>query len=69
MDAPPTRPETTSNEQPEILTQREVAGILRVTLRTVQRMTVSGILPHFVLGRLVRYRRADVMEATRKFSA
>jgi excisionase family DNA binding protein len=43
---------------PEILTTEEVAELLRVCKRTVERLN----LPYVKVGRLRRYRRQDIME-------
>jgi predicted DNA-binding transcriptional regulator AlpA len=45
------------------LTQREVAAVLRLSERTLERHRVSGTGPRFVkLGRRVVYRRHDIEE-------
>jgi excisionase family DNA binding protein len=44
--------------EPEILTTEEVADLLRVCKRTVERLP----LKYVKVGRLRRYRRVDVME-------
>ena len=51
----------------DFLTRLEVAGILRVTTKTVSRMTKAGVLPSLSIGRLVRYRRDDVLAAMEAF--
>lgn len=43
-----------------LLTRDEVADLLRVSRRTVERMEDSGQLQAIRIGRQVRYRRADV---------
>ena len=62
------RKKTIHEQATEVMTQPEVAELLRVTPRTVRNMTSSGVLPHFVLGRLVRYRREEVLAAMERFS-
>jgi excisionase family DNA binding protein len=47
-------------ERPDILTVAELAEWLRVTEKTVYRMTQRGELPHVRVGRAVRYRRQDI---------
>ncbi len=43
------------------LSKTEVAQILAVSNRTVERLTAQGLLPHYRLGhRLLRYRWQDV---------
>jgi excisionase family DNA binding protein len=45
----------------ELLTARELAAELKVSLRTLERWRARGIGPAYVrLGRTVRYRRSDV---------
>lgn len=53
----------TDNDQ--YLTAREVATWLRVSLRTVQRMTASGDIPHVKMGRQARYPRTGLASITR----
>jgi excisionase family DNA binding protein len=44
-----------------LLTQREAAGVLRLSERTLERLRVAGGGPVYVkAGRLVRYREADL---------
>jgi excisionase family DNA binding protein len=46
---------------PTVLTLRETADLLRVSQRTVARMTARGLLRSLPLGgRIVRYAAADV---------
>ena len=46
---------------PVVLTAEQVAQVLQVSLRTVQRLTASGALPHRTIGeRAVRYMVADL---------
>jgi len=45
---------------PEYMTQKELAEILRVSPLTVHRLTKSGKLKAFKVGRSLRYSRADV---------
>jgi excisionase family DNA binding protein len=57
------------SEQPGLMTAREVAKYLRVSVRTVWRWTRSGELPpparRGVYGRVVRWKAADVDEFVR----
>jgi excisionase family DNA binding protein len=47
----------------KLLTQREAAGLLRLSERTLERLRVTGLGPRFVrTGRLVRYRECDLEE-------
>jgi predicted DNA-binding transcriptional regulator AlpA len=47
----------------QFLSQKQVAYMLGVSVRTLERHRLAGLGPHFVrIGRLVRYREADVDE-------
>ena len=46
--------------QPIIYTAQQVAEVLQVGLRTVERLTASGELPCRRIGRLVRYTPDDI---------
>lgn len=43
-----------------LMTARDVAEYLQCSLSTVRRMVMRGKIPHFRLGKLVRFRRGDV---------
>jgi excisionase family DNA binding protein len=43
-----------------LLDGRQVAGIYKCSVRTVERMVERGVLPQVQIGRLRRYRLADV---------
>lgn len=45
----------------DLFTASEVAKLLRVSRGTVSRLTRSGKLPHFRVGRIVRYPEAEIM--------
>jgi len=45
---------------PEYMTQKELAGVLRVSALTVYRLTKRGELKAFKVGRSLRYARADI---------
>jgi excisionase family DNA binding protein len=47
--------------QGELLTVRQVAELLQVSVSTVERLTRSGELPSVKFGRSRRYFRRDVM--------
>jgi excisionase family DNA binding protein len=51
-----------TNEKPEVLTTEEVAELLRVSKRTIERLP----LPYAKVGRLRRYRRVDIMSYLEK---
>jgi excisionase family DNA binding protein len=55
-----------STSQREVLTAREAADLLRVTVRTVQRMALEGRLPYFRVGNRLRFYRADLLALTAK---
>jgi excisionase family DNA binding protein len=46
---------------PPILSRKETSELLRLTERTVDKLRVSGRLPHFRIGGSVRFHRADVL--------
>jgi len=57
--------ETTGEERPELLTKKEVGALLRVSMRTVERLVLAGKLKPITVGLrttrpLVRFRRRDV---------
>lgn len=43
-----------------LVTTEELANYLGVSVRTVQRLTAAGSLPHYKVGRSVRYRSTDI---------
>jgi excisionase family DNA binding protein len=44
-----------------LLTQREAATLLKLSVRTIERLRVSGVGPRFLrLGRSIRYRLTDI---------
>jgi excisionase family DNA binding protein len=43
-----------------LMTAREVASYLRCSVSTVRRMVLRGRVPHYRLGRLVRFRRSEI---------
>ncbi len=45
---------------PELLTQQEVADLLRVTVSTVSRWSLDGTLRPVRIASTVRYRRDDI---------
>ena len=44
----------------ELLTLSEVAALLQVSLKTVRRLVANRRLPHFRVGRVLRFDPADV---------
>ena len=53
----------------KLMTAREVADYLQCSLSTVRRMVGRGGIPHFRLGKLVRFRRTDVDAWLRRLHA
>ncbi len=48
---------------PDILTEDEVAAMLRCSVRHVQNLRIAGRLPFWRVGRIVRYHRPAIMQA------
>lgn len=55
-------PECTSGTQ-ELLTRREVAQLLQVSLPTLHAYTKQGLIKAIRFGRQVRYRKSDIEAA------
>ena len=53
---------TTYLNEPEWLDAREAATYLRLTLGAVRNMTSNGQLPHYKLGKRVRYLRSELRQ-------
>jgi excisionase family DNA binding protein len=49
-----------SNTLPPLLTIPEVAGYLRLSIKTVRRLIASGALPAHRVGRMLRVTEPDV---------
>jgi len=45
----------------EVMNKHEVAAFMGCSVPTVERLTASGEIPSFKLGRLRKYRRADLI--------
>ena len=43
-----------------LLTEPEVADILKMSVRSVRNARITGSLPHLRIGRLIRYRADDL---------
>ena len=56
------------NPQPDtvLLTRKEVAGILGITLVTLNAWSKMGKIPSYRLGTRVRYKKHEVMDALNK---
>lgn len=52
-----------SKKQPEYLTRKEVAKILKVSLVTLSDWNKKGVLKPYRLGNLIRYKRAELDQA------
>ena len=50
-------------KQPEYLTRKEVAKILKVSLVTLSDWNKKGVLKPYRLGNLIRYKRAELDQA------
>lgn len=44
----------------QVMTAAEVAELLRVHLNTVYNRVAAGTLPHFRVGRAIRFRRSEI---------
>ena len=44
----------------QMMTVREVATYLRCSVSTVRRFVSRGAIPHYRLGKLVRFRRGEI---------
>lgn len=44
----------------KLMTANEVADYLQCSLSTVRRLVMRGKIPHFRLGKLVRFRRVEI---------
>jgi excisionase family DNA binding protein len=49
------------SKSPEILTAAAAAELLGVSLQTIYAEVRRGRLPHFHVGRLLRFRRAELL--------
>jgi excisionase family DNA binding protein len=50
-------------KQPEYLTRKEVAKILKVSLVTLSDWNKKGVLKPYRLGNLIRYKQSEIEEA------
>ena len=50
-------------KQPEYLTRKEVAEILKVSLVTLSDWNKKGIIKPYRLGNLIRYKRSEIEES------
>lgn len=54
---------TAAPEPEELLTRKDAAGVLRITLPTLREYTKRGILKGYRIGSRVRYKRSEVIAA------
>ena len=50
----------------EILTNREVADLLKLHPKTVNKLAIAGKLPAYRIGRQWRFRRSEVLKLLEK---
>lgn len=48
------------------ITRKECASHTRLSLRYIDQLTVDGVLPHYRIGRAIRYDLAEVEAALRE---
>jgi excisionase family DNA binding protein len=48
--------------QVPLITRKQVAELLSVSVRTVDRWMVSGVLPYYKIGKVVRFKVSDIQE-------
>jgi excisionase family DNA binding protein len=58
---------TSSSSKLELLTEAELAKLLKVCRRQLYSWRLSGAIPYFKVGRAVRFRVTEVAEALEKF--
>lgn len=51
----------------DILTKRDAASFFKVSVRTIETWMRAGLLAHLKIGKIVRFKRADVMESLERF--
>ena len=57
------RPDMMGEDTPTVLTQKELADILRVSERGLYRHVLSGSVPHFMVGGSRRFILSEVLDA------
>lgn len=48
--------------QAPLVTRKQVAELLSISMRTVDRWMVSGVLPHYKIGKVVWFKVSDIHE-------
>lgn len=51
------------NKDFELLTRKEASEYLKVSLPTLDRWTKAGLIPSYLLGTRVRYKRAELFNS------
>jgi len=54
------------DENEQLLDNQDLAFLLKVSYRTLQRYRAKNILPHFLIGRKVYYRASDIRAFVRE---
>ncbi len=63
ITAPCARPENRAIEpEPDLMTKQDVTKFLKISMRTVDNLMRRGYLPYYRIGRIVRFRRKDIVE-------
>lgn len=57
---------TPQQTDPELLTRAQVAGILGISLPTLNEWTKTGVIPALRIGSRVRYKKPDVYAALKE---
>ena len=58
--------DSTSTSSDKLITRYELAHYLQIEQRTIRGWTARGLLPHYRLGKTIRYRVSEVLAALRK---
>ena len=59
MDQHPSSPRT----ELDLMTEQDLAAHLKICRRQLYNWRIAGLIPYFKLGKAVRFRVADVLEA------
>jgi excisionase family DNA binding protein len=51
------------NEYDELLTRKEAARFLKISLRTISNYQEDGRIPHYRLGRGIYFKKGELMQA------
>jgi excisionase family DNA binding protein len=55
------------NHETELVTEKQIAQDLTVSVRTARRLRMQKILPFYRIGRTIRYSRAECRKALQEF--